>query len=272
MHYNITTNGAWYSVKKPEAFITKAKKRIKQNLGKVYLSDGDEYEIELFNPTQDIILAKIKLDGNYISGGGIVLRRGERVFLERFLDSPKKFKFSTYEVNGKNVEAQESISKNGNVEVEFYSEYKPFTPNVFLYGNGTTTTTPINGCLTTFTTTGKSFSTSAISTNTFYNASLNSKSLVADTFDKLEQQKISHLSDRKIETGITEMGDSSAQTFEHSNKSFNSIAFYNVYWKIFPNTEKQYTAEELSVSYCGNCGSKKKKSSFKFCPHCGTKF
>ena len=91
MYSNITST--WYALpKRPEAFITKAKKRIKQFSGQVYLNDGDEYEIELFNPTQEVVLAKIKLDGNYISGGGIVLRRGERVFLERFLDSPNKLK------------------------------------------------------------------------------------------------------------------------------------------------------------------------------------
>ncbi len=105
--YNITNT--WSATKRPEAFVTKGKKRIKQFDGQVYLSDGDEYEIELFNPTQDVVLAKIKIDGDYIAGGGIVLRRGERVFLERFLDSPNKFKFSTYVVNGNNTEVQDAI-------------------------------------------------------------------------------------------------------------------------------------------------------------------
>jgi hypothetical protein len=88
--YTTITN-TWSATKRPEAFITKGKKRIKQFDGQVYLSDGDEYEIELFNPTQEVVLAKIKIDGDYIAGGGIVLRRGERVFLERFLDSPNRF-------------------------------------------------------------------------------------------------------------------------------------------------------------------------------------
>jgi len=34
----------------PQAFITKRKQRIKQFEGQVYLNDGDEYEIEIFNP------------------------------------------------------------------------------------------------------------------------------------------------------------------------------------------------------------------------------
>ena len=274
MYTNITST--WSAPKRPEAFITKAKKRIKQFDGQVYLSDGDEYEIELFNPTQDVILAKIKLDGNYISGGGIVLRRGERVFLERFLDSPEKFKFSTYEVNGKNIEVQKAIANNGYVEVEFYSEYKPFVSNGILYGNSTSTNLNlVNGNPVTFTTTNSSgnftLTSGTTTTNTFYNASLNAKSLMNDSFD-VSQQKVSHLTDRKMETGTTEMGSGSGQTFQHTNKTFNSFSFWNVSWQILPKSQKQYTAEEVSVNYCGNCGAKRKKDSFKFCPHCGTKF
>jgi hypothetical protein len=271
MYTNITST--WSAYKRPEAFITKAKKRIKQFDGQVYLSDGDEYEIELFNPTQDVILAKIKLDGNYISGGGIVLRRGERVFLERFLDSPNKFKFSTYEVNGKNQEVQEAIANNGYVEIEFYSEYQPTFPNRTIYtGNNYGT---INGNPITFTTTGNSgnftLTSGTTTTSTFYNANLNVKSLMNDSFD-VSQQKVSHLTDRKVETGTTEKGNDSEQTFQHTNKTFNSFSFWNVSWHILPKSQKQYTAEEVSVNYCGNCGAKRKKDSFKFCPHCGTKF
>lgn len=254
--YNITNT--WSALKRPEAFITKAKKRIKQFDGQVYLSDGDEYEIELFNPTQDVVLAKIKIDGDYIAGGGIVLRRGERVFLERFLDSPDKFKFSTYVVNGNNSDVQKAIRNNGYVEIEFYSEYVPtnvWGGNTYTYVNGNTT---INGNPITFTTTGTT------STSTFYNASLTSTNTLAGP-------NIRNLSN-KIETGTTEKGSSSDQTFQHINKTFNSFSFWNVAWQILPTSQKQYTAEEVSVNYCGNCGAKRKKSSFKFCPHCGNKF
>jgi hypothetical protein len=263
MYNNITHT--WSAIKRPEAFITKAKKRIKQFDGQVYLSDGDEYEIELYNPTTDVVLAKIKLDGNYIAGGGIVLRRGERVFLERYLDSPNKFKFTTYEVNGKNIDVQEAIANNGYVEIEFYSEYKPTWNSGFL-STGTVNFQTINGNPITFTTTGNSGNytlTSGTTTTAFYNASL--------TANTLEGPNIRNLSN-KVETGTTEKGDSSEQSFQHTNKTFNSFSFYNVAWQILPNSQKQYTAEEVGVNYCGNCGAKRKKSSFKFCPHCGTQF
>jgi hypothetical protein len=264
--YNITNT--WSAPKRPEAFVTKGKKRIKQFDGQVYLSDGDEYEIELFNPTQEVVLAKIKIDGDYIAGGGIVLRRGERVFLERFLDSPNKFKYSTYVVNGNNTEVQEAIRNNGYVEIEFYSEYKPTFPNRTIYGspNFTYSTHTVNGNPITFTTTGVNSLTSGTattSTSTFYNASL--------TANTLEGPNIRNLSN-KVETGTTEKGSDSDQTFQHTNKTFNSFSFWNVAWQILPTSQKQYTAEEVSVNYCGNCGAKRKKSSFKFCPHCGNKF
>jgi hypothetical protein len=263
MYNNITHT--WSAIKRPEAFITKAKKRIKQFDGQVYLSDGDEYEIELYNPTTDVVLAKIKLDGNYIAGGGIVLRRGERVFLERFLDSPNRFKFSTYVVNGNNTEVQDAIRNNGYVEIEFYDEYKP-TWNSGYLTTGTNIHT-INGNPITFTTTGTSGNFSLTSgtttTNTFYNASL--------TANTLEGPNIRNLSN-KVETGTTEKGGSSEQSFQHTNKTFNSFSFWNVAWQILPISQKQYTAEEVGTNYCVNCGAKRKKSSFKFCPQCGTKF
>jgi len=264
--YNITNT--WSATKRPEAFITKGKKRIKQFDGQVYLSDGDEYEIELFNPSQEVVLAKIKIDGDYIAGGGIVLRRGERVFLERFLDSPNKFKYSTYVVNGNNTEVQDAIRNNGYVEIEFYSEYKPTFPNRTIYGSPSFTysTHTVNGNPITFTTTGVNSLTSGTattSTSTFYNASL--------TTNTFEGPNIRNLSN-KVETGTTEKGDSSEQTFQHTNKTFNQFSFWNVVWQILPTSQKQYTAEEVGVNYCGNCGAKRKKSSFKFCPHCGNKF
>jgi hypothetical protein len=254
MYTNITST--WSAYKRPEAFVTKGKKRIKQFDGQVYLSNGDEYEIELFNPTQEVVLAKIKIDGDYIAGGGIVLRRGERVFLERFLDSPNRFKFSTYVVNGNNTEVQDAIKNNGYVEIEFYNEYKPTWNSGFLT-TGTNIHT-INGNPITFTTTSGTTSTS-----TFYNASLTTNTFAGPNIRNLSN---------KVETGTTEKGGSSEQSFQHTNKTFNSFSFWNVAWQILPTSQKQYTAEEVGVNYCGNCGAKRKKDSFKFCPHCGTKF
>ena len=50
-----------------------------------YLQKGQEFQIELYNPTRDKILAKIHLNGKPIAQGGLVLRPGERVFLDAIL-------------------------------------------------------------------------------------------------------------------------------------------------------------------------------------------
>jgi hypothetical protein len=122
----------------PQAFITKGKQRVKQHEGLVFLNDGDEYQIELFNPTQNHILAKIKIDNTFLSGGGIVLRPGERVFLERFLDSNNKFVFRTYEV-GKEAVNVGAIDNNGYIEIQFFNEWKHIN-----YWNGGSTYTKVN--------------------------------------------------------------------------------------------------------------------------------
>ena len=238
------------STSQAQAFITKRKQRLKQINRNIYLKDGDEYEIELFNPNPSYILAKIKIDGEYLSGGGIVLRPGERVFLERFLDSKNKFVFRTYNVDGE-AEYVGALRNNGLIEVEFYLEQQ----KIMLYGNNTfTTSTPytFNGNPTTFTTTG-----------TYTTNNLNSVVSTSNTSTYLS---------KTIETGTTERGSNSNQQFTNSDRSFEWSPFQTTIWKILPESQKQYDAKELNVLYCGECGSKRKKDTHKFCPHCGTKF
>lgn len=260
MKQSIWTSG---SPSNPQAFVTKNKQRVKQFEGQVYLNDGDEYQIELFNPTPNHILAKIKIDKDFLSGGGIVLRPGERVFLERFLDTNNKFVFRTYEV-GKEAVNLGAIDNNGYVEVQFFSEQPklnsyPNWANRTIYNSGTYT---LNSGITYTTNTlgNTSFTTSGtnLTTSTAYFNNTTPTSAIATS--------------NKIETGLTEKGESSNQTFTNSDREFYSYSFHNVVWRILPTSQKQYHKEELGVLYCGECGAKRKKDTHKFCPHCGTKF
>ena len=79
----------------------------------VFLNDNDEFQIQLFNPKSQKIAAKIYINDVALSNM-IVLKPGERVWLERYLDKAKKFKFSTYEVDS-SAEAQNAIRNNGNI-------------------------------------------------------------------------------------------------------------------------------------------------------------
>jgi hypothetical protein len=97
----------------------KGRKSVKN--GKVYLDDGQEFEIELYNPLTECVLCDIKLNGQSISKNGLVLRPAQRFYLDCFIDDKKKFVFSTYEVED-TIETSDSIAKNGLLEVFFYKE------------------------------------------------------------------------------------------------------------------------------------------------------
>ena len=117
-------------VGKPTAHITKKKSRLKVYNGHVvFLNDKDNFEFEIYNPKQKSVLCKIKLNGEYISTSGVVLRPGQRVFLERFLDSNNKFEFSTYKVKDTS-ENRSAIDLNGDVLVEFYDEQDTIKNNI----------------------------------------------------------------------------------------------------------------------------------------------
>ena len=275
----------------PSAYITKDRKRLKQNGQNVYLNNGDEFELELFNPLSNTVLAKIKLDGSYISGGGIVLKPGQRVFLERYLDDARKFKFETYEVDGTSNEVLDAIAGNGDVVIDFFDEYKqPVWNNNITYGgsfggpihtynsnplninagyvNGQTTTN-INYSSTN--TSGVSFTTTSMS-NTFEGP--NKRGVLRSLKSKPNSRSevtMDMLSMDSIETGRVEKGGKSDQSFQTVDKNFNSYTCSTSIWKILPLSQKVYEKQDLKV-YCTNCGKKRKKDSDKFCSSCGNKF
>lgn len=246
----------------PQSFITKGKQRLKQHVDTVYLNNGDEFEIELYNPTQNKVLAQIELNGNSI-GNGIVLRPGERVFLERHINEAKKFLFETYTVDGENQEVLTAIKNNGDVTVKFYNQYVQWIPpswstQPYYYGNlGTTLSTNsgtyyANGTTTTVSDTNSTYastlSDSTVTTTALFNAS-----------------------PRSLETGRVEKGSSSNQSFTYDYTTFNSYPSWTNWWKLKPQSTKPLVKEDLVV-YCTECGAKRKKDNHKFCPHCGTKF
>jgi hypothetical protein len=272
----------------PEAYVTKGKQRIKQLNGNVYLNDGDNFEVELFNPTSNHILAQITMNGKSISNAGIVLRPGERVFLERHIDSNNKFVFSTYEVNGNNEQVKKAIAYNGIVKVEFFDE------RLFINLRGTVTNTWISNpwVITTpnvtpnifYTSNTNSISTSGvqsfgddfksnsvISGNLSYSADMT----FMDTSNNGELPKsfppTKNCATRKIETGTIEKGDTSKQKFSTSERDFHYISFHNVEWHILPKSQQPVSSKDINKVYCTECGTKILKSTFKFCPNCGTK-
>jgi hypothetical protein len=245
---------------------------------KIYLTKQTEFQIELYNPTSDVILAKIKLNGKEISQGGLVLRPAERVFLERYIDVASKFKFDTYEVanTSKSIKA---IEDNGDFSVEFYKEWIPryypinrtYTSNPLHingsnanYLNSTNIGTPLYGNISYTTTTNASFG----STISNYNSTLTSTSSLGSTLSR-SAEPIKSL--KTIETGRVEEGSSSNQKLKSVNKTFELYPFHSLEYKLLPISQKINTVDTINVKrYCTKCGRKYGKTD-NFCGGCGNK-
>jgi hypothetical protein len=242
MHYTTTI------VSKPTAHITKKKSRLKVYNGHVvFLNDKDNFEFEIHNPTQKSVLCKIKLNGEYISTGGVVIKPGQRVFLERFLDTNNKFEFSTYEVKDTSLN-RTAIDLNGDVRIEFYNEqtYQLNHGSTLTLGGNVNTTihtsSPYYGNMT--------FTTSSSAPMASYYSNTSS---VSNT----------------IETGRVEKGEKSKQQFANSYQNFEYNVSHQISLKILPLGTKNNTTEDIK-HYCTECGVKT-KSKYKFCPSCGNK-
>lgn len=297
------------SIAMPSANIAVNKSRLKvyKNVGPIptyYLQKGQEFQIELFNPTQDVILAKISLNSRAISQGGLVLKPGERVFLDRYLDVAKKFMFDTYEVSGNNQEVQKAIEHNGDFTVEFYREYKPITywtsnpiwvngsltlgnynigtdPQYLKTrssGNGLNLSGSISNSNISTTNTYLYDTGSASASSNLVNCSYTSNSTLDFAGLDLDLNQTKEIpvnnqvrSKKSIETGRVEEGSKSNQEFKYVNKTFEAFAFHRVEYKLLPVSQKVNETQDVNVRrYCTNCG-KKQGSGDKFCANCGTK-
>lgn len=241
----------------------------------VYLEDGQEFQIELFNPTQISYLAKIYLNGNLISKSGLVIKPGQRYFLDRHIDENKKLLFSTYDVDS-SEEVKKAIENNGNIRVEFYPEVfmnhfsLPF-PTYVPYNswNGTyignlvnLVTSDSSGSVIGKTNLGDSTKT----TNISYYSSTNSISSNLSDFTYSTTNNL--VNPDLIETGRIEKGEKSEQSFGRDHGTYSTIWAYSSEYKILPKSAKPMEVSEIR-SYCTKCGTRMKKKSWKFCPNCG---
>jgi hypothetical protein len=245
--------------------VTSNRNRIKQYENSVYLKDGQQFELEIFNPHQCKVLAKISINGKEISQAGLVIRPGQRIYLERYLDIAKKFKFETYEVED-SKESKEAIAKNGEVKVEFF--YEQNLRGNYWYGNSMTiNSNNWNGLRTTTINPNTFFTTTGTSQ---FGAGISYTSNTAGTlsYGGTTVNNISIPVAGSLETGRVEEGSNSNQKFSEENGSYNWWVNETVIIKLLPLSKKPVEVAEIR-NYCGGCGSRVKKSSWKFCPSCG---
>ena len=264
----------------PSAWVVNSKDRGRKSIkkGKVYLQDKEEFQIELFNPLQDCILADIKLNGKSISQAGLVLNPGQRFYLDCFIDDKKKFIFNTYEVED-TTEVANAIAKNGLLEVFFYKEsvvtlnnwsnrlskiviekhypaYYPWSttnPYTVYYGNGITTncnTAIGSGLVTTTANTGNVYcSNSAVdltnlkSTN---NAYYSSNCIPVN--NSFTQTSFSSEKSLSIETGRVEKGSKSKQKFESVDMDFDNYYIASTIVQLLPDSRKPLETKEIKKS------------------------
>lgn len=232
------------------AHITVNHNRLKTYGDKVYLKNDACFEIELWNPKTTRVLVYISIDRKLISKNGIILNPGQRVYLERWIDESKKFLFSTYNVEN-TKEAKNAISNNGLIEINFYDEqvialHQGSTSNWYASDNChyTNSSTPI----------GQNFYTTCV-------AGSNASVIYSDNSNSLKSF---------LETGITEKGASSDQKLYESNGNFNYWITKTVCWQLLPESSRPVEADKIR-SYCTECGTRVRASSWKFCPSCGSK-
>jgi hypothetical protein len=256
---------------KPMAYITVNKGRKKIKNGVVFMDNGTEFEIELYNPTQNTVLSKISVNNQPISYSGIVLRPGERVFLERYLDNPNRFKFETYNVSGDAEEIKKAIEKNGLIKVEFYNE--DTTPQItWTNGNGMLTLGSYLPNTYTYTSIGSNYTGDVTYTNLSGNigsSSYSSQSVNSSIRPTNVKRKLT----KSTETGRVEQGSHSDQTFQTVNKKFYNFTTNLVEFHIKPTSQIQVEAKDINKMgrYCTKCGRKGKPTD-NFCAGCGNRF
>jgi hypothetical protein len=263
---------------KPCAWIVSSNDRGRKSIknGKVFLNDGDEFEIELFNPLTVSVLADIKLNGQSISKTGLVVKPGQRIYLDCFIDDRKKFKFSTYEIENSG-EALDATQNNGLLEVFFYKEdvitldnwqrkfdriivekYYPYNPypwhNPYTVWYGTSPT--IGGsCVTTNLTNGvigtTTTSNAYYSSNNLVNCSYTSGVDLSKTYGSLSSNINS------IETGRVEKGEKSKQKFTEVDMDFEKHYISSTIIQILPESRKPVETKDIFNKKTGEINVKK---------------
>lgn len=268
----------------PSVVVTSNHNELKLYQGNiVYLNDGDNFELRFFNPLQEKIGVEIMFNGIRKGDGYLVLNPGQDLTLDRFLDEQRKMLFETYTINGNNKEAVEAIEKNGVISFNFYKEYYSNSnqqKNVNVdYNFPPKPMNSMNGMMGMKGMTGNfgSIGQSGTLSNTYSTLCMG---IVAENYIDYSEYVAENLnSDIKyskyiaekldLETGRIEKGDISDQRLKDINMNFTSSPFHSMTYRLMPYSTMNREIGEIR-QYCSECGYRLRKSSWKFCPSCGT--
>jgi hypothetical protein len=273
--------------KEPSAIITVAgsEKKIYQD-GQIFLNNGENFEIRFFNPLQTKIGVEILFDGQKKNNGLLVLKPGEDVILDRFLDDKRKMLYETYTIDGNNSAAKEAAALNGLIQINFYKEKSynsyyssqkcNFSGNVKScgcksrgIGGQQLNSSAANNSWSPIT--PPEISTTEVDEfydysqdDVIYGSSFNNESIgCCDTFDYIDQKNL-------IETGRIEKGPESKQDLKIVNVDFDPLAFHTIKYQLKPTSQMNDNIAEIR-QYCPYCSYRLRKKNWVFCPKCGEK-
>lgn len=241
-------------------------KTYKENV--IYLNDGNEFQIRLFNPLQERIGALIGINGQF-SSSYFVLNPGQDIIIDRFIDTQKKMLFETYQYDSSNQDAQNAVSKNGIIEIKFFKEYVPVTYSNIIY----TTNAPLYND-----TSGGNIYLNNLDSNIINSCNYNQ--VTTDKID-INLTNLEFKSDESLksytkrtnntlkETGRINTGSKSSQVFEKTEIQFDHYSFHQINYKLKPISEKEEVIEIRE--YCKNCSYRIRNKNWVYCPKCGNK-
>lgn len=270
----------------------------------VYMDDNTEFEIMLFNPETYTVGVEIYINDDKLDGI-LVLKPGQRCWLERYINENKKFKFSIYEVEDNNEHVRNAIRNNGKITVKFYKEKsnniyttigkvidkeldwwnhnlnEPLKTNPLISDGYNPSISPFTYKTTTTTNSISDDGNQIMNTrlcSTCLNDPITSSGIetYASTIDSnvscksFEENNISKVANKLFETGRIEKGSYSNQKFDTVYNDFETYSYKTENIKILPKSRKPYNVNDLNKVYCTNCG-RKLNAKFKFCPYCGSK-
>lgn len=252
----------------PEAYIvtqniTKNRLKVYTN-NRLYLNEGDEFQIEFENYTTRNFLAKIKLNGEWISNSGLILKPGQHIYLDRYLDTPRRFKFSTYAVDN-TPQAKQAIKNNGEVEIYFYEQLINFNftnhpaitqPEWYWWYNNQGITGSVSYR-------GSSANAGLYGTGRYGYADMSVNCCNDGDLNAF------HGMPDKIETGRVEQGSHSSQVLKEENMEFNNWHSHFIAYKILPVSTYQH--QQPVRNYCSSCSYRVRDSKWVFCPKCGNR-
>lgn len=261
-----------------ELLVNKQKRKFygkKKN--KLYLNDGDYIQISIFNSSYDRIGVQLEFNNN-IEEKMVIINPGQKILLDRFVDTKKKIKYSTYIVDGNDDNVKESIKFNGNIILHFWKEkIQSYYYNINLPNN----TNWSSGSYLTNTTISDAPFDLTTSSNCTFNDGLSCNSY--------QERKHKRKRFKMKETGRIEKGEKSKQKMKKVNFDPDYI-FHTMKYKLLPfsemkNKKKNLSEKPSSVTidyhnnykntdhriYCSNplCGYRVRNRNWKYCPICG---